>query len=221
MSDHDPFGWDDPDAHDPGIHDAGIHDPGAGHGDTGWPAHDPPGYEHALGDLPWPEPSGTVPPADLSDLDELGDLSDTGAPADAPGFEDGFADGVPDLVGEAAAPHPGGLLDTWPVGADPDHVADEHGPVGLFPPALHVPLPEPVDGFPWADPGLLGDAAIGAAADAAPDPAGWVADPAGLAAYAGVDLPPDADPWAVLADSDDPATSALARWWAPDPPVGG
>jgi hypothetical protein len=36
-----------------------------------------------------------------------------------------------------------------------------------------------------------------------------------LAGYAG-EVPPDgADPWAALAASDDPATSALARFWAP------
>jgi hypothetical protein len=215
VSDHDPFGWDDPGPHDPGPHDPDLHDPGAGPG-GGWPEPDLPGYEHALdaddasapgGDPPW---AGS-PGAGLPDLSDLGDLSDT--PGE--GFGDGFGDGAPGPAGAAA--HPGGLLDTWPVGADPDHTAEPHGPAELFPPALDVPLPEPVDGYPWADPALLGGAAIGAP----PDAPASAADPAGLAAYAGVELPPDADPWAVLADSDDPATSALARWWAPDPPATG
>ena len=43
-------------------------------------------------------------------------------------------------------------------------------------------------------------------------------DPQELAAYAAEDLPPGADPWAALADSEDPATSALARFYAPGSP---
>jgi hypothetical protein len=38
-----------------------------------------------------------------------------------------------------------------------------------------------------------------------------------LAAYAGEELAPGVDPWATLADSDDPATSTLAKWWHPEP----
>jgi hypothetical protein len=92
--------------------------------------------------------------------------------------------------------------------ADPEPVV-----VGdsVFPPSLDVgELPEPVDGFPWIDTGTLGAA----------DPSGFTtpveavrADE--LAAYAGVDLPEGADPWTVLAADEDPATSALARWWTP------
>jgi hypothetical protein len=87
--------------------------------------------------------------------------------------------------------------------------------VEVFPPSLDVgELPEPVDGFPWIDSGSLGLADIAAAlhdhaADTDPVPAQEVAD------YAGTDLPPGADPWAALAGSDDPAVSALARWWTP------
>ncbi|MEU4560603.1 hypothetical protein AB0F72_19680 [Actinoplanes sp. NPDC023936] len=79
----------------------------------------------------------------------------------------------------------------------------------LFPPALDVgELPEPVDGFPWIDTATLG----------APDDTGFVSaldpvTPDELAAYAHTSGPAD---WAALADSDDPATSALARWWTPD-----
>ena len=78
----------------------------------------------------------------------------------------------------------------------------------LFPPVLDVDLPEPVDGFPWIDTATLG----------AGDTTGFVppVEPVTaeeLAAYAGVEIPPGADPWTVLAASDDPATAALARWW--------
>ncbi len=103
-----------------------------------------------------------------------------------------------------------------PVGADPDAAADV-AQVSVFPPVVDVgPLPEPVDGFPWIDTGSLGLYHAGL------DPAG-VADPAAepvaaqdLAAYAAEDLPPGVDPWAALADSDDPAASALAKWWHPE-----
>ena len=85
-------------------------------------------------------------------------------------------------------------------------------PVDVFPPSVDVgALPEPVDGFPWIDSGSLGLADIQAAlheADAT-DPV----QPAELAEYAATDLPPGVDPWAALADSDDPATAALAKWW--------
>jgi hypothetical protein len=96
------------------------------------------------------------------------------------------------------------------VGADPDALPDtDAGPVDVFPQAVDVgPLPEPVDGFPWIDTGSLG---VVDADTHVPD-----ADvtPQELAEYAGADLPPAADPWAALADSEDPATSTLARWWS-------
>ncbi|MFC4068494.1 hypothetical protein [Actinoplanes subglobosus] len=83
-------------------------------------------------------------------------------------------------------------------------VADD----GVFPPALDVDLPEPVDGFPWIDITTLG----------APDPTGFLppvenVSPEELASYAGIEIPDGADPWTVLAASEDPATAALARWW--------
>ncbi|GIF22236.1 hypothetical protein BJ973_002560 [Actinoplanes tereljensis] len=107
-----------------------------------------------------------------------------------------------------------------------DHVVVEEAPVAdipdlpevelsdsVFPPAVDVgELPEPVDGFPWIDTGSLGLADIQAALHEADttDPV----QPAELAEYAGTDLPPGADPWATLAESDDPATAALAKWWS-------
>ena len=103
------------------------------------------------------------------------------------------------------------LPDDLPEFPDLPDVADTVAalvPDTVFPPALDVDLPEPVDGFPWIDTATLG----------AGDTAGFVApvEPvtAGeLAAYAGVEIPPGADPWTVLAASEDPATAALARWW--------
>jgi len=99
-----------------------------------------------------------------------------------------------------------------PVGADPDAAADPGpgdggGADPVFPPALQVgELPEPVDGFPWIDTASLGVA----------DPLAAPAEPvsaAELAGYAAEELPPAQDPWAHLEQSQDPATSALARWW--------
>jgi hypothetical protein len=116
--------------------------------------------------------------------------------------------------GHQPAPYPDHDLGPGhPVGADPDALPDTDTGADLpFPPAVDVgELPEPVDGFPWIDTGTLG------VVD--PDVAGTVpatVDSADLAAYAGTDLAPGVDPWAALAASDDPATSALARFWAPE-----
>jgi hypothetical protein len=76
-----------------------------------------------------------------------------------------------------------------------------------FPPALDVDLPEPVDGFPWIDTTTLG------AADPGFQPPLEHVTADELAAYAGIEIPDGADPWTVLAASDDPATAALAQWW--------
>ena len=75
-----------------------------------------------------------------------------------------------------------------------------------------------LDGFPWIDTGSLGLYHSGLVdPSAAADPAAAEPVPAeDLAAYAAEDLPPGADPWAALADSEDPATSTLARWWTPE-----
>ena len=80
----------------------------------------------------------------------------------------------------------------------------------VFPPAVDVgELPEPVDGFPWIDTGSLGLADIQHALHDT-DPV----QPSELAEYAHTDLPEGADGWQALADSDDPATAALAKWWS-------
>ncbi|MEV4627202.1 hypothetical protein AB0J90_13015 [Micromonospora sp. NPDC049523] len=104
-----------------------------------------------------------------------------------------------------------------PVGADPDldpYADTDTWPQPVFPDAFDAgAVPEPVDGFPWADPATLGDA------DTPPDPAttAWTGapEPAELAGYAAEEVPPGEDPWTALAASDDPATSALARFWGP------
>jgi hypothetical protein len=79
---------------------------------------------------------------------------------------------------------------------------------GVFPPALDVDLPEPVDGFPWID-----ITTLGAADHTGFLPPAEIVSPHELAAYAGIEIPDGADPWTVLAASEDPATAALARWW--------
>ncbi len=91
-----------------------------------------------------------------------------------------------------------------------DAAAVTEDPLDVFPPAVDVgDLPEPVDGFPWIDTGSLGVVPADALAET-PDPV----RPEELAEYAGVDLPEAQDPWAALAESDDPATSTLAKWWS-------
>ncbi|NMO52703.1 hypothetical protein HH310_16080 [Actinoplanes sp. TBRC 11911] len=106
------------------------------------------------------------------------------------------------------------LADDQP-GADDHSTAEDPAwtdPVDVFPPSLDVgELPEPVDGFPWIDTGSLGVVTPADLHDHT-DPV----RPEELAEYAGEPIPPGADPWATLAASDDPATSALARWWNQD-----
>jgi hypothetical protein len=111
------------------------------------------------------------------------------------------------------------------VGTDPDldHNADhaEWHDDNPFPPGLDIHAPEPVDGFPWSDPATLGDGA--GPDDYSQDYShlvntgdeGGPAHAADLAQYDGVEVPPGADAWTHLLGSEDPATSALARWWSP------
>jgi hypothetical protein len=143
------------------------------------------------------------------------DAPDTGHPGASPDDHDPGADDhapddhAPDDHGEAL------------VGTDPDldHNADhaDWHDDNPFPPGLDIHAPEPVDGFPWSDPAALGDGAV-------PDDyahlvntgdEGGPAHAADLAQYDGVEVPPGADAWTHLLGSEDPATSALARWWSP------
>ncbi|MEV0899488.1 hypothetical protein [Actinoplanes sp. NPDC049802] len=136
-------------------------------------------------------------------------------------FDDDFEDLIPDDV-----PEPDSLVQDhqieWDVPEDLPELPDlpeidipDMSEIAatvddtVFPPTLDIgELPEPVDGFPWVDTATLGAA----------DPAGFTppVEPVTaeeLAAYAGVEIPPGADPWTFLASSEDPATAALAQWW--------
>lgn len=73
-----------------------------------------------------------------------------------------------------------------------DLLVDEADNPPSFPPELDLDVPEPVDGYPWVDMDALGSA------EAEP----WV--------NAGSTV--DASEYAI-ADVDDPAASALARFW--------
>jgi hypothetical protein len=120
---------------------------------------------------------------------------------------------LPEHDEPVAVPH-GAATDPYHLENHPEpdisDVPDHDVAVDVFPPPVDVgALPEPVDGFPWIDTGSLGLVHPLPAAD----PTEPVA-PHELAEYAATDLPPAVDPWAALADSDDPATSALAKWWS-------
>jgi hypothetical protein len=193
MSEH---GW--PDLHN----DHGDH---ADHGD----GHDDAGLHH----------DDALVPDDIHDVHDAGEHdTDDGSPwhdepaevhDDTP-YEHHAASPV-DAEDEPWTPpeHDMGL-----VGADPDALPDAGpDPVDMFPQVVDVgPLPEPVDGFPWIDTGSLG--VVDAHAIGTVDTHDAEVTPQELAEYAGADLPPGADPWAALADSEDPATSTLARWWS-------
>jgi hypothetical protein len=161
------------------------------------------GYAEPLGHA-----TDRVPGLDGLDLDHTDDPADGSGAADA---GDGpHADTALDHVADAGpAEH---ARDSF--GADPDADPYSSWPEPEFPAALDLGTPpEPIDGFPWTDPSTLGDDAGPLdvrAADA--DPTGSP-DPSDLAAYAGLD--PAAADWSSLAASDDPATAALARFWAP------
>jgi hypothetical protein len=200
--------------HDLGGHDLGGHDHDhlAGYDE---PEHDLSGHDGPDQDVPGHD---LTPAPDLvhegSDGDiHDGDIHDVGSDIghDA---HDAADDAVVD-DGPAPADHL--------VGADPDLPADPDGTWhdGDFPPALDLDTrPEPTDGYPWADPGALGDPtdAYGLDADHTALTVTGAAAPGDLFAYAGIDPPPPGtDPWGHLLGSDDPATSTLARFWGPGP----
>lgn len=233
------FGADDFGRHDFGEHDLAEHDPGghdefagqdefADHGDyaaahrglgpgpdlvheggddlTG---HDQDGHDQDGHDLAADTGPGELTGHDSAELSahDPGELTGHDATA-ATGHDPGEQAGEDQDV-------PAGHL----VGADPDLPAESHPGwlEGYFPPALELDTrPEPADGYPWTDPAALGDpqgyqpggehAALTSTA---------AADPGDLLSYAGMAAPPPGvDPWAALLGSDDPATSALARFWA-------
>ena len=151
---------------------------------------------------------------------------------DDPGAHDGAHDdpgahdGIDPAAGDDAGHHPGEVHEATDapehtpddlIGTDPDvdPRADDpgwHEPE--FPPQLDLDhAPQPVDGYPWSDPTMLG---TGAFDDGGHLPGGW-SDPApgDLFDYAGISVPDGADPWQALLGSEDPAAGALARYWAP------
>jgi hypothetical protein len=194
MGAHDDGAWDVP----PADHDAASPEDNAPHADHGWSAEDDvTSAEHG------PFPEGDIPHTEgASSLDDGVPPAEHGGSWPDDGDHRGH-DGHENDVPETATV----------VGADPDAYPDldvpgDHGPDDLFPQPVDVgPLPEPVDGFPWTDAAVLGDAGPA-------EPHVDAVDPHDLAGYAGADLPADPDEaWAALRDSADPATSALARWW--------
>jgi hypothetical protein len=227
MDHHDWDQWSEDDAglgdHDTADLGGGEH-PGPEHL-GGLSEHDPlAGYDEHDG---YPDSHGHTPPPDLSHgpdlLHESGDydVPQHDHPDLGPDPHDPAGPGHYDQP-DPAAEHDGGVEHL--VGVDPDLPGDHDpgGPDGWhdgdFPPALDLDArPEPSDGYPWADPDTLGDP------DSAPldgDHAGYglgaTAPASDLFAYAGLDAaPPGVDPWSLLFGSDDPATSALARWWGP------
>ena len=202
---------DEPGSHDDAGHDAGVHDPGHGDdlGHDPYGTHDPYHGDDQLAGVTGHDPYGTGDdalgghdpyPADPGHEPDLRHDADLGDP---PG--DHTASTVDTPAGEAG-------VDVHVVGVDHDAVTGEATDPD-FPPPLDLPdRPEPVDGYPWSDPATLGD--IGTVSGLPQfDAAAPVDD---LLSYAGMDPPgPGVDPWAAMADSDDPAVSSLARWWGP------
>jgi hypothetical protein len=189
------------------LHGDYAEDYGADYGDThagfGGEEHDLGGHH---GDDELEEPLGTEHAAaeyDQALHDATGDAEHAGPPS----------------VEDAAEHHPAhGGHDTV-FGADPDVPAGADDPAWhepQFPPDLQLQdPPEPVDGFPWSDADVLGGPEDGQSAAFDPAVAGGDAEPAGLADYAGVDVPPGTDAWSLLLGSDDPAAGSLAAFWAP------
>jgi hypothetical protein len=201
---------------------SGTHD--AGHDAS--PPGEPLGTENAVGDFDAEISHHDADPhfTDLADHDP--DVHEAGH--DGPGGPDG-----PDEPPHQPPHDPGGFDDDPDdrpghdalVGTDPDvdHGADDPGwHDAAFPPDLGITdPPEPVDGFPWSDPDTLGSEHPGGDGT---DDYSRVLDnvfdgdgdhTAALAGYDHVDVPPGTDAWTTLLGSDDPATSALARWWQP------
>lgn len=195
----------EPDPHDG---DLGGHDALEGHdglGHDGLGGHDPlDGYDADPGHDPYGGHDDAVAGyGDEADLRHDADLVDLPG-HDLTGHDP--TDPQSSIMDGHAAAEAG--VDEHLFGVDPDLPSGDAD--AYFPPPLDLPdRPEPVDGYPWSDPEILGDTADNPPLDAAPP----VGD---LLAYAGMEpAGPGGDDWAALVDSDDPAVSALARWWGP------
>ncbi|HEY3503479.1 MAG TPA: hypothetical protein VGN37_11935 [Actinocatenispora sp.] len=184
---------DSPIDHD-GAGENGDGDAGHGYDEQGYEPDDAPGDAHPV----------SLEFGDLSDEYGSGDGGHDAAAPDEP------ADADDPTADEHAEPVPGAEPDLDLVGDDPHWVAEDP-----FPPQLDVgEPPEPVDGFPWSDPAVLGEQHDTADAGT-PGPVDAAPPPSDLLDYDAQDLPAGADPWQALAGSEDPATSSLARWWGP------
>ena len=193
---------------DPHEGDLGGHDALDGLGHDGLGGHDPlDGYDTDPGHDPYGGHDDAVAGyGDDTDLRHDADLVDLPG-RDLSGHDP--TDPQPSIMdGHAAA---GAGVDEHLFGVDHDlPPGDAHA---YFPPPLDLPdRPEPVDGYPWSDPATLGDTGTGW-----PEPVDSPGSPPmdDLLSYAGMDPPATGDGWAALVDSDDPAVSALARWWGP------
>lgn len=166
---------------------------------------------------------GDAAEGDGGDEDDLGEGLDPidadltpDDPADDPAGEDASLDDDP--AAEETTWFAPDLADEPGLGADPDHddLVDSDGwSSDAFPPELDfADPPEPVDGLPWSDPAMLGDINDGLIDT---DQTEYVTPDVGdLLDYSGGEAPSNGgDVWAELLGSSDPATSGLARWWAP------
>jgi hypothetical protein len=210
-------------------HDDSYHDDAPGVGDDGSQDSSQDGSHDPAAGLSPDEYGGMaddhdpgVGEADDQPLGDLGPYADAGYPDDDPmghysedpvaHVDPGAHDGWDDPSGEGTD-----LVPETLVGADPDlggDTDDAGWDVPDFPEPVEIStVPEPVDGFPWSDPSLLGEAGFD---DPTAYGGGYGAAPAvsDLLDYAGLDSGA-ADPWAALLGSDDPAATALAQWWAP------
>jgi hypothetical protein len=209
------LGFDGLGDHGLGDHDLGDHFGGVADADHDFGAHDAtlPDHDDVHGHDAIEEPLGTEDAT--AHYDESLAHSSFGEPHDVTPVEDHAASFAGDDHQPLAGVGDDGHVESQ-FGADPDtdHHADDGGwDDHAFPPDLGLHAPEPVDGFPWTDPSALG--ADGAADDFTHSFDGSSAPAADLAAYDGVEVPPGTDAWSALLGSDDPATSTLARWWAP------
>ncbi|MDG4826077.1 hypothetical protein O7635_29870 [Asanoa sp. WMMD1127] len=204
----DDWTWDDGHHDDPGHHDPGFEE----HHDLrydGTEDTDPFGADLGGGDLaghddlPGHDDLGA---ADWDAGDGLGAADDPFAPDALVSDHHDWAAGLDDDGDSIGPVEPAGLF-----GADPDVAAYALWPAPEFPAPLDLgaDLPAPVDGPPWTDAALLGSYGPADLTTAA------APEPSDLAGYAGLD--PATAGWEALAGSDDPATAALARFWAPPP----
>jgi hypothetical protein len=212
---------------DPGLDDRAQTDPG-------WP-DDVPNHDDHFGDHLDPDRErdrrqahgDTAEQADLGFAEDYGHPYQLGGehPVDNGDLEEpavagpdvrtpiGYGDLSPDPTHELADLHDLAGAGDASFGADPDLPPLDDADLGQhppFPPPLDLDAPEPIDGYPWTDPTVLGHDTLPPLDAASSGP-----DPDELFEYAGEQPPAGGDAWSALLASADPATSTLARWWSP------